>query len=128
MKERLTQRKSDGSVGISECRYYNYNDFQKIARKLAYYEDLEEQGRLIVSPCKVGDTVFVIYPGYEKEIERGIADEIIIDEYRNVRVLIVEPEANDGRLYRYRKPSEWGEFVFSTKEEAEQKLKERKED
>lgn len=27
--------------------------------KLADYEDLEEQGRLIILPCKVGDTVYV---------------------------------------------------------------------
>lgn len=41
--KRLTKRNSDGSVGIAECRYYNYEDFQRLARKLAKYEDLEEQ-------------------------------------------------------------------------------------
>ena len=30
-----------------------------ILEKLAEYEDLEEQGRLIKLPCKVGDTVYV---------------------------------------------------------------------
>ena len=44
--ERLTRRNTDGSVGISEFRYYNYQDFQKLARKLADYEDLEEKGLL----------------------------------------------------------------------------------
>ena len=29
-----------------------------VARKLAEYEDAEEQGRLVVLPCKVGDTVY----------------------------------------------------------------------
>ena len=28
--------------------------------KLAYYEDLEEQGKLIILPCKEGDTVYKI--------------------------------------------------------------------
>lgn len=28
--------------------------------RLAHYEDLEEQGRLLVLPCKVGDTVYAI--------------------------------------------------------------------
>lgn len=28
--------------------------------KLAHYEDLEEQGRLIELPCKMGDTVYVL--------------------------------------------------------------------
>lgn len=38
--ERLTKRNEDGSVGISEFRYYNYRDFQKFASKLAEYEDI----------------------------------------------------------------------------------------
>ena len=50
MTERLTKREYDGSVGISALRYYNYDDFQKMAKKLAHYEDLEEQGRLVVLP------------------------------------------------------------------------------
>ena len=29
-------------------------------KKLAHYEDLEEQGKLIELPCKVGDTVYAI--------------------------------------------------------------------
>lgn len=33
-------------------------------RKLAYYEDMEEQGRLLILPCKVGDTVFELVPEY----------------------------------------------------------------
>lgn len=31
-------------------------------RKLAHYEDMEEQGRLIELPCAVGDTVYRICP------------------------------------------------------------------
>ena len=50
MTERLTKREYDGSVGISALRYYNYDDFQKMAKKLAHYEDLEEQSRLMVLP------------------------------------------------------------------------------
>ena len=38
--ERLTKRHPNGVVGISECRYYNYDDFQKMANKLADYEDI----------------------------------------------------------------------------------------
>ena len=44
--EKLTKRNSDGIVG-TELKYYNYNNFQKMARKLAEYEDLEEQGGFI---------------------------------------------------------------------------------
>ena len=38
--DRLTKRNADGSVGISEFRYYNYQDFQKLSSKLADYEDI----------------------------------------------------------------------------------------
>lgn len=31
-----------------------------IFERLAHYEDLEEQGRILISPCKVGDTVWVV--------------------------------------------------------------------
>ena len=34
--------------------------YEKIVKELAHYKDLEEQGRLVVLPCKVGDTVYVI--------------------------------------------------------------------
>lgn len=61
---RLTKRNADGSVGIAECRYYNYEDFQKLAKKLADYEDKQEQGLLIELPCKVGDTLYQIGKGW----------------------------------------------------------------
>lgn len=35
-------------------------EIDAVYRKLKDYEDLEEQGRLIKLPCKVGDTVYVI--------------------------------------------------------------------
>lgn len=50
MTERLTKREYDGSIGISALRYYNYDDFQKMAKKLAHYEDLEAHDRLVVLP------------------------------------------------------------------------------
>ena len=58
MAERLTKRNSDGSVGINDLRYYNYDDFQKMAKKLAHYEDLEEQGRLVVLPEELDKETF----------------------------------------------------------------------
>ena len=34
------------------------NYWGEAINRLAYYEELEEQGRLIVLPCKIGDTVY----------------------------------------------------------------------
>lgn len=56
--ERLTRRHSDGSVGISQFRYYNYDDCQKMMQKLAAYEDAEEQGLLLRLPCKIGTEIY----------------------------------------------------------------------
>lgn len=49
---------------------------QEVLNKLKYYEDLEEQGRLIELPCKVGDTVYAsidfdnkIFDGKVKSLE-----------------------------------------------------------
>lgn len=60
--ERLTKTYSDGTHGASDslpcgensCDYKNL-----LIERLGKYEDLEEQGRLLKLPCKVGDTVYV---------------------------------------------------------------------
>lgn len=81
------------------------------AKEIAY---AEEEGRLVILPCKVGDTVFVI-------TERGF---IAKDEVRNFRFfdkLIVDVEYHHFgtcATSRY-----WGETVFLTREEAEAALK-----
>jgi hypothetical protein len=36
------------------------NEELRVTEKLKYYEDLEEQGRLIILPCKEGDTIYKI--------------------------------------------------------------------
>ena len=99
--ERLTKRNSDGIVG-TELKYYNYNNFQKMARKLAEYEDLEEQGRLIKLPCKVGDTVYHVVQGR-------------IVEVSNVDLFFLLLSVAENRF---------NNSVFLTKSEAEAKLKE----
>lgn len=57
--ERLTKRREDGKgimLDPAHTRVIRAID------RLAYYEDMEEQGRLVVLPCKVGDTVYRICP------------------------------------------------------------------
>jgi hypothetical protein len=46
-ESRLTKRNPDGSVGINDFRYYNYADFQKLANKLAEFEDIGTVEELI---------------------------------------------------------------------------------
>ena len=40
----------------------------KLAKKLAEYEDLEEQGLLLRLPCKVGDTLYRINKGAKEPV------------------------------------------------------------
>lgn len=66
--ERLTQRirgYAYGVEGISADKLtgsYHRGEFEATAciEKLAEYEDLEEQGKLLKLPCAVGDTVYTI--------------------------------------------------------------------
>ena len=39
--------------------YWEHKQVSEYLRKLKDYEDLDEQGRLVKLPCKVGDTVYV---------------------------------------------------------------------
>ena len=80
--------------------------------KLADYEDLEEQGRLIKLPCKVGDTVYVIVGKNisVQKIQRATIDSEMKIEFCTKR--------RGFALF------EIGKTVFLTKSEAEAKLKE----
>lgn len=113
---RLTERSENGQVYTSYC--YNaicdgicilcdYED--KILEKLAEYEDAEEQGKLIILPCRVGDTV---YTACSWGIESGVVGSIEIFDDRifvnNVHGAMMAEAHN----------------VFLTKEEALAKMKE----
>lgn len=75
---------------------------QQLIDKLAYYEDLEEQGRLIKLPCKVGDTVYHVVQGRIVEVSNVDLFFLLLS--------VVENRFNNS--------------VFLTKSEAEAKLKE----
>ena len=123
MAERLTEYDSHGDV------YVKHHDYISAAEKLARYEDLEEQGRLIELPCKVGDTVWsfvyetiicgeVIAIKYEIEVENygtSIGKKITID-FSDI----------DGEFEATVDFQDFGKKVFLTKEEVEIKLKEMK--
>lgn len=74
---------------------------KEVCNKLADYENLEEQGRLIKLPCKVGDDVYYIL---------GIPDKT--------------PCAIDKCTFELSDINKIGKTLFLTKSEAEAKLKE----
>nr|DAX01648.1 MAG TPA: hypothetical protein [Bacteriophage sp.] len=97
--ERLTMKTEDGYERVS-IRTKN----QQLIDKLAYYEDLEEQGRLLKLPC---DKVYYIVdknnPKYAAVMSKAI---------RDLTVYEIEDIDKSGCKY------------FSTKEKTEARLRE----
>lgn len=64
--ERLTFEVHDGGMFVKESDVKTFDVEDEVMhtgnaiRKLAEYEDLEEQGKLLKLPCAVGDTVYVL--------------------------------------------------------------------
>lgn len=106
------------------------NHFETMVDRLAYYEDLEEQGLLLVLPCKVGDTVWdndfgrpcsYRITGYSF----GIAEDYIDEPVTETEIVYYYINSSGGITGSFAS-SEIGKTVFLTKEEAEQKLAEMK--
>ena len=57
------------------------DEVDAVYEKLKHYEDLEEAGRLITLPCKVGDTVWIIGKNYNKCTNRYDCEHYDYDEY-----------------------------------------------
>jgi hypothetical protein len=120
--EKLTNSDKEIPTLVDNAEYW-----LQVYFKLKDYENLEEQGRLIKLPCKVGDTVYV-------NGVRGCGE---AEKYRVIRVdyhstlgtgrnefyiealLCADP---DSVITFYDK--QFGKTVFLTKSEAEAKLKE----
>lgn len=99
------------------------NGHGKCCNKLAEYEDLEEQGRLLRLPCKVGDTVYVIhYIDRRYVICSHVISKFVIMPYRFPRVQIYFEKENGFITSDFE--GQVNENLFFTKEEAEAKLKE----
>ena len=102
------------------------------ADKWRKYKDLEEQGRLIKLPCKVGDTVwdndFGIPCAYTiTAFSFGECEEYICEPVTTKEVVFYYANSS-GSITGSFAESEIGKTVFLTKSEAEQKLKEMESD
>lgn len=106
--ERLTQRENDKLIMVKQDNgeyipaYLDEDNFKAI-KKLADYEDLEEQGLLVRLPCKVGTEVYYIL---------GIPNKT--------------PCTIDKCVFKLSDVHKIGESLFLTREEAEKKLEEMK--
>lgn len=85
-------------------------------KKLAEYEDLEEQGRLVKLPCKIGTEVYDITwwdNAQEKVVVKGKTYYRTVHKHKVTKL-----------PFTYSDIDNFGKTVFLTREEAEAKLKE----
>lgn len=103
---------SDGYAAVNNDSCYedqNEDYCGDAIDKLAAYEDADEQGRLVILPCKVGDTIYRIVrhrvdvSGYRMEWEWETAVEAV--------------------TFRIGMADAFGKTVFLTRAEAEAALK-----
>lgn len=107
----------------------NQQSAYMIALRLLDYEDLKEQGRLIILPCKVGDEIFLDFAGFGKDIDKFTVKDFHLDCFEDGKtILFCDYESNDKTLSGQIDVMEFGKTVFLTKAEAEQKLKEMESD
>lgn len=129
MERRLTYNYKDifdtyDPIDVYDNDYSKIN-FQKILRKLAHYEDLEEQGRLIELPCAVGDTVYVVEEdsdGVVRLTEMKIGNLCVCGSVYNGELWNMYLTTD--YTYSYKTIYDIGRTVFMTKAEAEAALKE----
>lgn len=141
--ERLTSYKSDCKREMI-CRYEDCDTceeycphlnedncpcLQEILNKLAEYEDLEEQGKLLKLPCVVGDTVWHISERIEKYgrknvtvsfIDKGTVDNITLGDMMIPQITVCN---NENEWITFDSVEDFGKTVFLTKSAAEQVLK-----
>lgn len=101
--------------------YWEHKQVAECLRKLKDYEDLEEQGRLIKLPCKVGDTVYAIGFNNNKPI---IYESVILSILITEKEIVFNVKVDEFGINSQLKQSMFGRTVFLTEPEAEAKLKE----
>ena len=111
-----------------------HEDIRKVLRRLAEYEDAEEQGLLLRLPCKVGDTVWVVTSPFNVfegiEYNKNLRDECYesfissVTFYKNSVQYRINAKVTNHFIGAFYNEHDFGKTVFLTKSEAEQKLKE----
>ena len=126
MAERLTEHEAHEGI------YEKYPDYISATEKLAYYEDLEEQGRLIELPCKIGDTVWELCKCDDNKYRIFPMTVVDINAYGRPKPKRVKHEnqpiyniyAESDYTYLFASFYDIGRIIFLTKAEAEAALKE----
>lgn len=110
--EIMRESKADAQFMLTElCRLCDYDRLEELARA-------EQEGRLVVLPCKVGDTVFDIFGGSVKE-ETIVSITFLISQ--SVKHMTIHAENHRGAITEL-ELLRFGKTWFLTREEAEAAL------
>lgn len=109
--------------GMGKCIDNNCNLVNEVCKKLAEYEQLEEQGLLARLPCKVGDIIFRINKGAKNPIIELTVTQINITR-RSYNLEVIDRDCGELMCFK----NDIGKTIFLTREEAEKKLEEMKND
>ena len=107
--------------GLIALFYRNLWAMANLRETLKKYEDLEEQGLLLMLPCKVGDTVYAIGFNNNKPI---IYESVVLRILITEKEIVFNVKVDEFEINSQLKQSMFGKTVFLTQAEAEQKLKE----
>lgn len=127
MAERLTVQGASGLIHLIDDSESGIN---QAIKKLAEYETAEEEGKLVVMPCKVGDYIWDIDFGRPCAYEitgfsiGNLNDDYCDDEGMVFDEVIAYYSNSNGSITGKFAVSEIGRTVFLTREEAEKALKE----
>ena len=127
--ERLTERDGFGNADITgvdsadlqlNLEFEELNKVTNALNRLAEYEDLEEQGRIVRLPCAVGDEVYRVSKGAEEPV---IPMEVIMIGILSLKAggflaQVTCRDSNNGTAIHYLS-WEFGKSVFFSEEEAE---------
>ena len=104
----------------------NAATIREIINKLCDYENAEEQGLLVRLPCKIGDTVYRVNAGAKQPIIPMTVSEIHFLCYKNERAVRFDAIGKEDMGESCYRLEDIGRIVFLTREEAEKKLEELK--
>lgn len=105
--------------GMGKCIDNNCNLVNEVCKKLAEYEQLEEQGLLARLPCKVGDIIFRINKGAKNPVIELTVTQIDITT-RSYNLEVIDRDCGELMCFK----NDIGRTIFLTREEAEKKLEE----
>ena len=115
-EKRLRKHLSEDEFGVVRRTAEGFGKEADWLEELKRYRDLEEQGRLLVLPCKVGDTVY----------------EILEETVPNHYFYISEHKVQDVSVKAVKYADEWEPYdyenLYFTREEAEAAMKKRRKD